>query len=68
MVFFSALTGPNEGDPAAGQDGGDSGASRVAEPQRRAVDQGENTQYNKQTIRAETCRFMCVFVHVRLDL
>ena len=37
---FSALAGPDEGDPKARQDGDHAGASRVAQPQRRAVDQG----------------------------
>lgn len=38
-IFFFAA-GPDEGDPQARQDGGDATAPRVAQPQRRAVDQG----------------------------
>ncbi|CAN0148977.1 unnamed protein product, partial [Ectocarpus fasciculatus] len=32
--------GSDKGDPTAGQDGGDTAAPRLAQPQRRAVDQG----------------------------
>lgn len=35
------VSGSDKGDPTAGQDGGDTAAPRLAQPQRRAVDQGE---------------------------